>query len=138
MDTETITLIIAIASFIGVIVGPILTNLIMALESRADRRDKQRQERLAYLSEAMRSIIHERAVIQSFDDKPPDVKTDDKHYAYGKAQAIMFSIGDDQLQKLAHEMNGLTAKKGQTEKRDLVDAGIERLGLIINDLMAKR
>lgn len=138
MDTETITLIIALASFIGVIVGPILTNLIMALESRADRQEKWRHERLNYLWEAMKSIIHERAVIQSFDDSPPKVDTYDKHYAYGKAQAIMFSTGDDQMRKLALEMNGLPSGRGETAKRDLVDAAIERLGLIINGLMAKR
>jgi len=114
MQLDTIALIISVASFIGVILGPVTTNLITARQAAMERKETHRKDRQNYLTNVMQSLIRLRAELQYLQGG--DITREkDREQAYGEAYAIMLSISDDQIRDSAEQIMTGTWNNGQNE-----------------------
>src|SRR5688500_8511749 len=107
MPPEQIALILSIASFAGVIIGPIATSLISARQAGIERKEAQRQEYKEYLLGLMNALIRLRSKLQyvqggSLAWSSPETKA--REEAYGEAYAVILSINDSHMRTIVREI----------------------------------
>jgi hypothetical protein len=124
--------IIAIASFVGVIVGPVITNLIMALQAGAERREARRKGRLDYLIGIMKSLIQLRAELQPLRGgaRPDEI--------FAEAFATMLSIPDEEMRGFAAQAMATTdtGAPAWDDRVAAINGAIERMGDLVAGAMS--
>ena len=128
IPTEVLALIIAIASFVGVIVGPILSNIIALIAQAKERREARRTQRFEYLKERLNLLTDVRADIaaKSARTAHEHEKVSEVRGLYAKAAGILLSVSDTRLDSLS-----LLAGDRNT---GAIEDGISRLGEMLADV----
>jgi hypothetical protein len=137
MQIDTVAFIIAVASFIGVILGPVTTNLITARQAAAERRDAGRKERKECLTNSMQSLIRLRSQLQHLQGAASPERNK-REMAYGEAYAVMLCVNDTHIGDAARQVMVGQFTAQRNEKLDAIDSAIIRLGDLIDEIMTKK
>lgn len=128
MQFDTVGLIVALASFIGAILGAALSNLVSYRLANLKRRETRRKQELDFIEQKGKRLIELRAklqYLQEFDHQPSNQEIREREEAYGEAYAIMLFIDDRKIHSVAENvMQKLTPH----EKLTAINIAIEQLG----------
>jgi len=135
MDASTIAVIIAIASFIGTYLVPLVT----AQQAREERREVRRRERLDYYMAAEQSLIQLRARLQDLQGaRTATTESHEREVAYGEAFAILLSIPNPEIRSLAEGiMSGQWIDK-ENQKLKPINEALVLLGDLIDAIMREK
>lgn len=122
-----VAVIIAVASFLGAILGAGLSNLVAARLATQERKENRRKERVASLSESLSKLINIRGEIQVHSG-------DGRELYFSTAYGIMLSLSDLEILEKARSAkvgSHHTDVTGYNNKIDAIDFSIQRLGDMI-------
>lgn len=138
MDLGQLSLVVSIATFVGVIVSNLLSNWVTARNAQEERKHALREMRLEYLKGildglvSIRSHLHLARVDEGLTN--PEIER-----AYGEAYGLMVSVFDKKMKEILKEFpymgeNRTFVVSGNRYVKT-IDNAIERIGELIFEIM---
>jgi hypothetical protein len=125
-----VAVLIAVASFLGAILGAGLSNLVTARLAGQERKENRRKARLESLVSSLNQLIDLRGSLQYLQGSNDN--REKREFSYAKAYGIMLSLGDSAILEQAPKvMQGGGYDGTRNLKLDAIDFAIQRLGEII-------
>src|SRR5258708_39465357 len=97
-STQDIAAVIAIASFLGAIIGAALSNLVSARLAAQERKEARRKEKLDSLTQAQKSLMKAYSDLQTM---ALEAQKANLVQPVCEAAAVLLSIDDDELHQIA-------------------------------------
>lgn len=141
MDTG---IILAVASFIGAILGAALTNYVTVRVANQQLKEARRKERLDQFANTLNVLLELRSELHALHQATfGDQGWQAREKAYGKSGAIMLAFPDQQvrdsgslvLKTISSDLPKIDQNNEQQKKLDAINGAIIRVGELINYVM---